>query len=410
MITSCGTTQSVQNPPSPATLSLPSPTLLSQQENTHSPSPQPSITLEPTQIPFPSPTLTALPTTNTLLPPDTAWIRSSNSIIALTGKTLSLSPHEKEQPAPTFLVAVSTDGSHIAYLAADTPNIQVIITNVSTGQQQRFLIENRIPVTRCLRQPSLCLHAPPIFSPDSQSIAFTVVDERQRTWELHVLDVQTNNDHILKTGMITQTLDPVGWMPEGLLVQQLLFGTGALPENLALVDLVNGSVQSLRQEEHLEAVLSPDETKIALVVGSLPISEIPEQAIVLFDRRTGQEKTLVPSAKGLIGQIRWSPDGDELLYTRSATYNTPVTTISVITSDGSEEKIIDLESRSTLPFRDAAWYDSMTLLLLTAASDQQLHLYTLPLDSPNSSIQEVGVVKSVVTQENLDQIVYVPEQ
>jgi hypothetical protein len=204
-------------------------------------------------------------------------------------------------------------------------------------------------------------------------------------------------------------LAPLGWTPAGLVVERIFWATDAPPQELIVVDPTDGSVQSLRNASHLQAVPSPDGSKVALVKGEVPIGGTPAFEIAILDIASGNETTIVLSRQGLVKALRWSPDGARLLYAMSETYDTLVTSVVALDADGSNQQQVDFGATGfELAVHDLAWRDAETPLVLVTNQMGQIELNALPLDSFDATgLQSLGTFEGDAGDQ-APQILYVP--
>jgi Tol biopolymer transport system component len=204
-------------------------------------------------------------------------------------------------------------------------------------------------------------------------------------------------------------LAPLAWTPAGLVVERIFWATDAPPQELIVVDPTDGSVQSLRNASHLQAVPSPDGSKVALVKGEVPIGGTPAFEIAILDIASGNETTIVLSRQGLVKALRWSPDGARLLYAMSETYDTLVTSVVALDADGSNQQQVDFGATGfELAVHDLAWRDAETPLVLVTNQMGQIELNALPLDSFDATgLQSLGTFEGDAGDQ-APQILYVP--
>jgi hypothetical protein len=257
-----------------------------------------------------------------------------------------------------------------------------------------------------------------VFSPDSRELAFTVNDGS--TWRLLARDLQSGATRTILEGPIAaESADaepwvahPLAWIPSGLLIERVLWGTDKLPWGLTLVDPATGTQQPIRAKEHLSAAISPDGQRVAVVKGSAPIGEPPRAAISVINVGDLNEITVVREQQLVVKALHWSPDGSKLLYAGSEHYlgYTPVTKVHVLSADGSNEQAFGIGTPSFKPaYGDLAWQDDQTALLLSPQDDGYVHLYKLPLASFDvANLEPLAAFVRESPNDRVDEIIYTP--
>jgi hypothetical protein len=359
---------------------------------TATPEPTPMPTAPATSLPTPTSTPTAQPTTTptrlAILPNDMPWVFRAGTVF---GDDESLDFQQRGYPAPASRLLAAPNGAYIAY----------------TSQDERLVVIDMLSHEQITPEPRDIQVAGFTFSPDSRALAYRVVDG-----PLQIFDLPSGRKRTIPEPPADQPLllSPVAWSPTGLVVERLLWGSDALPQGLALIGPVSGTISPLREREHLRAVPSPNGRRIALVTGSVPIGGAPKAAITLLDIASGTETTIVPERQQVIKALRWSPDESRLLYAESVDYQSTVTTLHVLNADASPEQALELGGKAGGPtFTDAVWRNDNTVLLLSAEGGPRLQLYTLPLDSFDITglLPIMGI--RIEPDQRLDQIVYTPQ-
>jgi hypothetical protein len=371
-------TQLSTNQP-PAT-TLPEPTTAPSATAAPAPTAMPAPTTLPTVQPSPSPVV------EVLMPNDVPWVFRAG---ILYGDDEALDFKQLGYPAPGWSLRAAPNGDYIAYISQED---QLVVIDMRSHKQIN-------PEQRDVHVAGFA------FSPDSRALAYRVVDG-----PLQILDLPSEQKRTIQEPPTDQPLmlSPVAWSPTGLLIERLLWGSDALPQGLALIEPASGTISSIREREHLRAVVSPDGRRIALVTGSVPIGGAPSAAIVLLDIASGTETTVVPERQQLIKALRWSPDGSRLLYAESAEYQSTNTTLHVL-ADATPEQALELGQKGGPSFTDIGWRDDGTALLLSAEGGPRLQLYTLPLDTFDISALQPILGIRINPDERSDQLVYTPQ-
>ena len=160
----------------------------------------------------------------------------------------------------------------------------------------------------------------PEWSPDGQSIAFTVGEGETNSSAIHVTDLDGNVRRLdLSGGDVLRTLLPEPWTPAG---RSLLYLAGG---DIHAADVASGSSRTLvdfganspgyTPQQYFngpDPVLSPDGNKLAY---------IRESELWVLDLTDGGVRQLTSShGEGWHNlQPRWSPDGTRILYTAQST-------------------------------------------------------------------------------------------
>ena len=329
----------------------------------------------PTQTDTPAATETAPPAATAGQPAGAIYVRSGSRIMAQGSAQPQIIDLQGEgEPIGPGPVEIAPDGSYIAYTVSAPGRIGLELLNIQTAEKQ-FV-------------PDVTFGAP--FSPDSRSLVYSIAGLSD--WQLLARDLQSDEARVLQAGQGTGALRPITWTPAGILAEEILMFSDAPPQGLVLVEPAGGTAQPIRTEDHIQAVSTLDGSKVALVTGRLGLGEPGVAGLAILDVETGDEVVVVPETTGLIPGVRWSPDGSRLIYSSTADYDTPVTSLHLIAADGSDGRKFDLaEAGVAGTLRDIAWRDDATLLLLVADGAGQLHLYELSAETLDAAgMQEIG--------------------
>lgn len=372
-----------------------------------------SVPAEPTLPSKPSPTSaptqaapTAAPPTSTitstaLLPADTLWIQSANVVLPLAEGSAPLDVAARGYPAPIYRSLASPGGAYIAY---GTEQGGLALIDVRSGES-RALVEDGAGIAGFS------------FSPDGTELAATTITGSD--WTLQVFELAQNGVHVLRSGSIiltdTDTLplvpSPVVWTPNGLLVQYILYATDAPPHDPALLDPSSPTGETDQQVYEgpiISIYPSPDGTHFAIVTGELPLGGgTPTAQIRMVDQQGNQLATIRELQPGLLRALSWSPDRSMLVYALAPDYQTPNVTLHLVRADGSGAQELDLAAAGVGLFRDVAWRDAATLLLLTEG--EQLQLSALPSDNFDAvALQSLRTFDGQQPGEGNGRILYVP--
>jgi len=132
---------------------------------------------------------------------------------------------------------------------------------------------------------------------------------------------------------------------------------------------------AVRPDDYTMARLSPDGSKIALVVGSTLPATDPPPDIYVFDLKTENLRQLTFNPQADDGPV-WSRDGERIYY---RAYKDGVGSVVAIPTDGGTPEFL---ANSDVGFNPLPWSisaDGRTLVLLDAVSLQKVQLATLEI-------------------------------
>jgi Tol biopolymer transport system component len=337
-----------------------------------------------------------------LLPADAIWVFAGGRVVALAPGSPSINLKEK---GSDFIgnpgdVQVAPDASMLAY----TGLVQ------SPGMQQVILVDLRSGKRQALHPGMTSLGAH--FSPDGRSLAYTLTESTSKghRWQLLVRDLVSGATRTLQKGesQEPEMLVPNRWTTNGLFAQESFEAT----RKLSRVDPTTGALQILYEPNFARAEITADGRKAALLLGPLPLdSDIePDATITVLDTSTRRETPLVRHAKFWASNLRWSPNGAKLLYTVQSKFDQPVTELHIRNADGSgEQKLVIGKGGVSGTFRDVAWKDDSSILLLMLDSKKVLHVYQAALNNLNpSALKELGTVQGSTAPNLFDEFVHVP--
>jgi Tol biopolymer transport system component len=129
----------------------------------------------------------------------------------------------------------------------------------------------------------------------------------------------------------------------------------------------------VRPDDYTMARLSPDGTRIALVVGStLPASDPPPD-IYVYDLKTENLTQLTFNPQADDAPV-WSRDGSRIFY---RAYKDGVGAVAAVSSDGGTPELLARSESGDNPMAWSVSPDGETLLLVNAATLQDINLATL---------------------------------
>lgn len=403
LLVSCGPTTAAQPTPIATATTIPAaatalPAATSAPAITTAPTAAPTAiptataTSQPTTEPTVSAEPTATPAPTSLLPNDIPWVHSAGTIFA-DDETFDLVKHGL--PAPAYQFQVAPDGTMIAYLSRQD---HLIVADIRTSQA-------------ILDDGPAVMATGFAFAPDGHALAYGTPEG-----QLNILDLPSGERHPIALSeqpapqnRPTTILMPIAWTNTGLYAQQVIWGSDALPQGIVHIDPANGMVTPIRTDTHLSAFVSPDEKRIALITGSVPIGAQQITGITLLDIASGQATPLVPEQPQLIRSLRWSPDGTQLLYASVANYDTVETKLQVISTGAKAPAGPAKESLVLDTYRDIAWGGAQPLLL-TIEKDGLLHLYWVEMNDQGIISLAPSAALVAPTAEQVDgQIIYAPQ-
>jgi hypothetical protein len=339
----------------PTTITAPEPTAAPTSAPATEPTSEPTAAPEPTAVPDP----TRPPSANAL-PNDVPWFRLGKEIY---GDDEQVDFDKYGLPRPAFGVRAAPDGAYIAYLTE----------------------EGKLAIFDTQRYDSYIRPAESIgevvgfaFSPDSRSLALTTLGA-DNTWALQLRDIASGTTQKVVEGLLTTNtasdplplvVRPIAWSPDGLIADHVLWASDAPPRNVALVNMADGSIRTLREKDHVNVFPSYDGTKVAIVTGYMGMGEPPQNGLTILDVASGQEQAIVADGQRLIRQVRWSPDDAMLLYADADDYQSSTVMIHAMNADASNEQVIAVGSQAVqMIYADVAWLDNQTVLLLSVDLD-----------------------------------------
>lgn len=383
--------------------------------------------LTPTFIPSPSDDTRGLPLPSTLIfDPDAASLISVPSMRRLLLRV------------PASYPIVAPNGTAIAYLSSD----QLLVTQLATGAQ-------------VLLAPT---HSAFVFTPDSQSLLYTVMDGAQ--WQLRHFDLRTQTVRVLFTfaipvpprdlriaplgdAVVATTQDIQGvhvwtldlqhaavtdlysssqpqdsveaWIPQGIIVAQVHPQDSYRQSTQNTLLLIHPTTQlSQTLAEGAMPDIAPDARHIVLSNTASTLGGVPPQATV-FVLDTGtmtmtsdlMDETTSPGG-GEIGRIRWAPDSTHFLVVYNYGYRSPGYE-AVFSTDvqGRTKNVLRFgEHLKDEVVLDAVWQDAGTILLLTAPEAGPVTLSRIARTAFSASARQ-PVVQLAVSLDS--HILYVPQ-
>jgi serine/threonine-protein kinase len=148
----------------------------------------------------------------------------------------------------------------------------------------------------------------------------------------------------------------------------------------------------LRPDDYTMARVSPDGTRIALVVGStLPASDPPPD-IYVYDLKTENLTQLTFNPEPDDGPV-WSRDGSRIFY---RSYKDGVGAVAVVSADGGTPELLAHSESGVNPLAWSVSPDGETLLLVNAITAQDVNLATLGIGKSNTVTSLLDLTENVV--------------
>ena len=132
----------------------------------------------------------------------------------------------------------------------------------------------------------------------------------------------------------------------------------------------------VRRDNYTMARISPDGTRIALVIGStLPVSDPPPD-IYVYDLKTENLTQLTFNPQPDDGPV-WSRDGSRIFY---RAYKDGVASVAAVSADGGTPEMLARSESGNNPLAWSVSADGDTLLLIDAVSLQDVNIARLGID------------------------------
>ena len=310
-------------------------------------------------------------------PAAAVWVQNGSRLIPVViDRPQVIDLAAGSEAVSTGWVVISPDGSRFVYGVNTPGRLGIAIFDVGSGATS-FI-------------PGASVGAR--FSPDGRSLVYTLAD--QTSSSLVVRNLQTGEERTVHAGTAMDVPQAIDWLPTGIVVQRLLVPSDAPPHGLSLLDPESGELRTIRESGYLQADLTRDGTKAAVVPGTWSMGGIGEAGLMVVDVRTTAEQVIIPPGTGQIPAVRWSPDGARLAYSSLSEWEAPVRTLHLAVGDDYTPVTIDLGALGTL--HDLEWRDSTTLLLLISDARGTLRLYAFPAAaSAAAEAQAIGTYDAV---------------
>ena len=334
--------------------------------------------------------------------PSVFGLRRDSVWIATGRRVIGLSEGRPEMPigAPLMGLRVSPDGSRLVYNAGetDTSSAQLTVQSTQTGETTPLGVIEGGAIN-------------PVFSPDSNHIAYAQVNSMDG-WQLKLVNLQTGEERVLQEGFFGQggpalVLVPQQWTSTGLIVSRIAWFGETNTSGLFHVDPETGGLGTIWEQGALTLTLSPDNNRVAMVSGSLPMGGPGNMTLSVVDTAGGQTQVAREQLTGF-GTPEWSPDSTKLAYV-DISFETGVSTLYVFNADGSAAGELRYGSDG-LPgmVRDIAWRDNGTLLLVATNGSRVIVSEVAAGDLAQATPRELAAFEAEMGPGTPHEIVYVP--
>lgn len=273
---------------------------------------------------------------------------------------------------------ISPDGRYLCYIESASGNL--VVRDLKAGETRR-LTDN------ASWDDPLQFAANPVFSPDSQRVAYMWF--HGESGELRMVSLEGSREpRVVNTGT-DYTLSPLDWSPDGtkIVATQVSSSDEGLRESkLVLVDLKDGAIRVLKPGRIRYARFSPDGRYIAY--HSRASSDDRNPDIFLFDLKNATERHLIqhPAVDRVAD---WARDGLRLLFQSDRRGDeTDLFSIEVTSDESTEEvKLVkpDLGDVSCLGMTKEGSF-------FYAASSSSVDLFTVDLDLSSGELLSAAVL------------------
>jgi len=334
--------------------------------------------------------------------PSAFGLRRDSVWIATGRRVIGLSEGQPEMPigAPLMGLRVSPDGSRLVYNAGETntSSAQLTVQSTQTGEATPLAVIEGGAIN-------------PVFSPDSNDIAYAQVNSMDG-WQLKLVDLQTGEERVLQEGFFGQggpaaVLVPQQWTASGLIVSRVAWFGETNTSGLFHVDPETGALGTIWEQGALTLTLAPDNNRVAMVSGSLPMGGPGNMTLSVVDTAGGQTQVAREQLTGF-GTPEWSPDSTKLAYVDTS-FETGVSTLYVFNADGSAAGELRFGSDG-LPgmLRDIAWRDNETLLLVATNGSRVIVSEVAAGDLAQAAPRELAAFEAEMGPGTPHEVVYVP--
>lgn len=298
-----------------------------------------------------------------------------------------------------FVKRDSSNGKFVAYVENISSSArQVVIVNLQTGQWRPFLAE---PVGSDVFGL--------VFSDSGNQVAYTTVTSGQQTYyEVHIVDLATGTNKVVRTEKTALIPVVEVWNTSGLYARLVYYQSDAPVQGMVQIDPANGKTQNVIAGNNYGAAISPDGKRIAVVKGEFGSIDPGQSQLVIVDRATGRSTMIVPQGPYYIGNPQWSADGSKIVYARYSPQGRGAESVRVLNADGMGEQVLRLDS-GALPgvLLDFAWRSNGSVLLLTEDGPSKVSLFEVPLSNFHPA-QATTLQTMNKGGDWVQQIVYVP--
>ena len=339
--------------------------------------------------------------------PDSPWpasTRQASAGLRLDARPL---PHDMAQLRQLRGVAISPDGSRVAYIVRD-PRFDASARPSPEDTKGGWKIEQQLWIAgRDGKKPPLQLTfgegevAGARFSPDGRDLAFVRVKAGKA--KLHILHLGGGEARAVDLGK--HEPQAIEWTPDGRAIAFLAKRPrsdddeaarwrrgGAIAwdreweqVHLFVVDRAGGKPRHVNRgnDSVVQFRLSPDGKRFALVTAasSDPYEGATRHKLAVVSASDGQVERELEDGKTttVIPSVAWSPDGRMLAYSTTASGFSHIDELRVVRVDRGDAKAIDVARGLDLTLSGFAWTGDSRALVANALSRTRTALYRLPL-------------------------------
>ena len=242
------------------------------------------------------------------------------AIVAIGREKLSFLEAVEEAPGSDELIIrqvwspaedvykVSPDGRYITYI--DWVAIELAVKDLKTGEA--WNVTNRGTWKPPMQYPDMS-----VWAPDSKQIAYFWFNGD--TTELHIINVDGSEDHIICNGLGNNTPWPVAWSSDGKYILAFNNSGNETPvdivDQVILVTVADGSIRVLDSHKGIQSgccgSFSPDNQYIAYTIQQENGSE--NNDILLLALNGTQKGRIVTDPANDINPL-WAPDGSGIVF------------------------------------------------------------------------------------------------
>lgn len=267
-------------------------------------------------------------------------------------------PYQTTSGSGIEFAIISPDGSQLMVVTGSG----IDLVTLNTGSSYEAVKHNKMT------------ESSPVWSPDSQQIAFEVLGH------IYIYDLVTNESKQITTGIM-----PI-WSVDGthiLFLQNLNVYAVSFPD-LTINQLTQTSI-SRTYKNWKPMAWSPDRTQLAFISDT----EDNYEAIYILnvaDSKIMQLTDHTTANEAFQTRLIWSPDGETILFPCRERYSRYASDLCLVNADGAEQT--SLTETPTIFEYPTTWSPDRSRILFTASNtgEQGINLYFLTLDNLQSQL------------------------